>query len=288
MDKKTIDNIVWYIPFKKLRNSLREYLTELVSLKNNQIDYKKIEDLIIKNLQLTREDELNILKNLDSYLKRGIFNQYTIRRVKSLIDSVDYLEKNDSKNIKLFESALPELDYILKNEIEKEGIFLEFGVFNGKSINFMSNILKDRKFYGFDSFEGLPEDWIPGFNKGRFSLDGNLPPVNKNVTLIKGWFNETLPQFIKELNEDIAFIHVDCDLYSSTKTIFDCLKDKITPGTVITFDEYFCYHNWEEHEFKAFQEFVKEKQVKYKYLSAGSLFGSCSIKILEIGQSSNM
>ena len=64
----------------------------------------------------------------------------------------------------------------------------------------------------------------------------------------------------------MAFLHIDCDLYSSTQTIFNLLSDRIVPGTVILFDEYFNFPNWENHEFKAFQEFVAEKGVKYTYL----------------------
>jgi hypothetical protein len=65
----------------------------------------------------------------------------------------------------------------------------------------------------------------------------------------------------------IAFMHVDCDLYSSTKTIFEFLGDAIGPGTVILFDEYFNYPNWEQHEYKAFQEFSEKCGVKYRYLA---------------------
>jgi len=59
--------------------------------------------------------------------------------------------------------------------------------------------------------------------------------------------------------------HIDCDLYSSTKTVFDWLKPRIRAGTIV-FDEYFNYPNWHQHEFKAFKEFVEECHVKYEYL----------------------
>ena len=62
----------------------------------------------------------------------------------------------------------------------------------------------------------------------------------------------------------VAFIHVDCDLYSSTKTIFSLLSDRIVPGTIILFDEYFNYPNWQQHEYKALQEFVDTKNIKYR------------------------
>ena len=71
--------------------------------------------------------------------------------------------------------------------------------------------------------------------------------------MIKGLFDDTLPSFAKTHTQPVSFLHVDCDLYSSTKAIFDILGDQIVEGTVIVFDEYFNYPGWQHHEFKAFQ-----------------------------------
>ena len=98
-------------------------------------------------------------------------------------------------------------------------------------------------------------------------MNGNAPQVNENVRLVKGWFNETLPAFVKEHAEPCAFIHVDCDLYSSTKTIFDNLKNQIVSGTVIAFDEYFNYPGWQEGEYKAFMEYVEENNIEFEYIA---------------------
>mgnify|MGYP000079224382 CR=1 FL=1 len=85
--------------------------------------------------------------------------------------------------------------------------YLEFGVWQGGSINFFSSKFPNSQFYGFDSFEGLPENWRPGFEKGTFSLNGMLPKVNANVKLIPGWFNESLPYFLENVNlESNVFI----------------------------------------------------------------------------------
>jgi|KBSSwiStaDraftv2_1062776.scaffolds.fasta_scaffold21085_5 Macrocin-O-methyltransferase (TylF) len=146
-------------------------------------------------------------------------------------------------------------------------LFLEFGVWVGGSINHFSSIIPNRKFYGFDSFEGLKEDWT-GFSlpRGHFSLGGNLPKVNSNVSLVKGWFDATLPGFIKANPENIAFLHIDCDTYESTKFVLNTLKEKIIPGTYVLFDEYIGYPNWEIGEYKAFQEFIGETGFRYKYV----------------------
>ena len=70
----------------------------------------------------------------------------------------------------------------------------------------------NNKVYGFDSFEGLPEKWRNGFEKGTFNRNGNLPKVNNNVELIKGWFDDTLPNFIKNQNKKSFFHSYGCRL----------------------------------------------------------------------------
>lgn len=157
-------------------------------------------------------------------------------------------------------------DKAIENITIKNGLVLEFGVYQGKTLNYIAKQLNEYYIYGFDSFEGLPEYWIDGFDKGRFAVD-KLPQVENNVKLIKGWFDETLPKFIETKKEKISYLHIDCDLYSSTKTIFDLLGNQIVEGTVIVFDEYFNYPNWENHEFKAFQEFIAKTKKEYKYLT---------------------
>ena len=159
----------------------------------------------------------------------------------------------------------------VKTNDYKDKLFLEFGVFEGWSINFCSSLIPEAKFYGFDSFKGLPATsgvWV----KGEFDVKEKLSKVNKNVSLIKGYFNETLPKFLEEHKEKAAFIHIDCDLYSSTKTIFENIYDRIVPNTVIQFDEYYNYPGWRNHEFKAFQEFCKKYSVEYEYIGISSTY----------------
>jgi hypothetical protein len=112
----------------------------------------------------------------------------------------------------------------LKLQHKPNTLWLEFGVASGNTINYISKFTNDTV-YGFDSFEGLPEKWRDGFDKGAFNRNGNLPQVNNNVELIKGWFDETLQHFIQTQNKKVSFIHMDADLYSSTKYIFNVLKD---------------------------------------------------------------
>jgi len=103
-------------------------------------------------------------------------------------------------------------------------------------------------------------------NTGHFSTNGVLPDVRNNVELIKGWFNETLINFIKKHNKKISFIHIDCDLYSSTKYVLDTLKNYIDKDCIIVFDELVNQLSYEKSELKAFYEFINENKVDYEWI----------------------
>jgi hypothetical protein len=146
-------------------------------------------------------------------------------------------------------------------------LWLEFGVESGNTINYISKFTDD-KVYGFDSFEGFPQDLPDGFDKVAFKRNGYLPEVNSNVELIKGPLNETLIDFIERQNKNISFIHIKTGLYSSTKYIFDVLKDYIGTDCIIIFDKFVNYPGFDEDtgELKAFYEFVTENNVDYVWI----------------------
>lgn len=129
-------------------------------------------------------------------------------------------------------------------------------------------MLPNWKLYGFDSFLGLQENWGDVLPRGAFSTGGDLPKVAENVTLIPGWFHDTLPKFLEILgNQPITLLHMDADTYESTKFVLTKLSANIKPGTVIIFDEYYGYSpEWHLHEYKAFNEFCSEFDVKYRAL----------------------
>ena len=163
------------------------------------------------------------------------------------------------------------------------GMVLEFGVFSGKSINRIAGQMPGRRVYGFDSFKGLPETWRPGFEEGAFGL-AELPAVATNVELMVGWFDNTLPAFVaSNIHEKIAFLHIDCDLYSSTKTIFSFLADWIVPGTIILFDEYFNYPEWRLHEYKAFQELKLTHAIGYEYIGFVPSHQQVAVRVTDVG-----
>jgi len=155
----------------------------------------------------------------------------------------------------------------------RDGLFCEFGVFNGSSINYFAAKRPEVTWHGFDSFEGLPGDWSQGnaLPKGTFDLKGSgLPVVRENVELHQGWFDKSLPEFAERNAGKMSFMHIDCDLYLSTKIIFDVLGDRIQAGTIIVFDEFLNYPGWQEHEYKAFMEFCEARRVKYSFIAFNS------------------
>ena len=124
--------------------------------------------------------------------------------------------------------------------------YLEFGVFEGESIREWARIVPsaDSTFVGFDSFEGLPEDWGHAFattKKGAFATGGRIPEIaDPRVSFVKGWFNETLPQYVRELRADDKqlIINLDADLYTSTTLVLHQLNGIMTSGTMLIFDEF--------------------------------------------------
>lgn len=172
---------------------------------------------------------------------------------------------------------------------------LEFGVASGKSLRRIRNSNKDIVLHGFDTFVGLPEDWIDMNGnivgngvKGRFDRGGNFPNV-PNVTFHKGLFRDTIPRYIKQNHNPIAMIHIDCDLYSSTKDILYKLNEYIVVGTILVFDEWIYNHNtsYNDHEQRAFYEWVSDCNRKYEVIkfietSPKNLCGDDEKKIIKI------
>jgi predicted O-methyltransferase YrrM len=167
----------------------------------------------------------------------------------------------------------------------RSGLFLEFGVEKGASANFIAARLAAQRagapLHAFDSFEGLPEDWLGTPERaGKFSLHGRVPVLLPNVVVHRGWFDETLPRFrAAQPSDNVALVHIDCDLYSSTRSVLEHLGDLLAPGSIVVFDEYFNYHGWQNHEFKAWQEYARANAVDYSYRGFCARGGHVFIRI---------
>ena len=133
--------------------------------------------------------------------------------------------------------------------------FLEFGVYQGHSIRFWSQMNRDpqSRFIGFDSFQGLPENVGKKWTTSAFDLGGVIPQIeDERVSLVKGWFQNTLPGFLSTFQPRARLvIHNDSDLYSSTLFTLVSLHRFLVPKTVIIFDEY----SVATHEFRAFADY---------------------------------
>lgn len=146
------------------------------------------------------------------------------------------------------------------------GDYAEFGVGNGDSARRILNLLPKRSnLYLFDSFEGLPEDWREGYPKGMFKIEEHRIPTfsDDRVELYRGLFKDTIPLYLLNSVHNLAFIHIDCDLYSSTRDVLFGVNSKIVPGTILLFHEFWKYPGWEKHEFKAFAEWVIQTDRDY-------------------------
>lgn len=223
------------------------------------IDLKKVP------VTISDYDIYNLARKIES---QNLLPLNTFRKIAHQ-ETIDFIKENmDMEKILMFENGKDNLTYCA-NSACPQGLFLEFGVFRGNSINQIAKLHPEKTIYGFDSFEGLPEAWSGYSTSGGHFAVVELPEVEKNVTLIKGFFDATLSHFLAANKEDISFMHIDCDLYSSTKTVLECTADRLKKGAVIVFDEYFNYPNWQNHEYKAFKEFCEKRKVSFEYISIG-------------------
>lgn len=145
-------------------------------------------------------------------------------------------------------------------------LYLEFGVYHGDSLRLWSQILAhpEASLHGFDSFQGLPEEWDASRPKGTFDVNGRIPSIpDPRVEFHPGWFSDTLPRFELPAHERLV-IHLDADLYSSTAFVLDHLDKWIIPGTILIFDE-FCDRL---HEQKAFNEYLERTQGSFRVLGS--------------------
>ena len=206
--------------------------------------------------------------------------------IKALSETTEYVSSN-VQGATYFSSRSEMFNWI-KNEAHSKSVtesklLLEFGVFTGISINQIATLFPRNTVFGFDSFLGLEENWV-GFNlpASTFSVNGKLPKVNKNVTLIPGWFSDTLPLFLSNLKQEnsILLVHLDADTYSPTKLVLDQLNDFIDSETIFVFDEYYNYPGWKNHEWKAWQDFIFEQSYKYEYLAFSET--SVAVRLINI------
>ena len=183
--------------------------------------------------------------------------------------------KENFKNSTVFSNDKSIREFAICRAIEKfdkNNLFLEFGVYKGESINLFAKNLKknDGKIYGFDSFEGLQDEWITkSFHPvGTFNLKNKKPKTQGNVELIEGLVENTVENFLKKYPEKkIAFVHFDMDPYNSTSFVLKKINNHLQPDAILLFDNYYGFPNWQNHEHKALLENIDKD--KFKYIAFG-------------------
>ena len=180
-------------------------------------------------------------------------------------------------------------DYYKRNNmykwvIEKEKLtetinYIEFGVAGGHSFKWWleQNKNADSTFYGFDTFDGLPEDWGP-FKKGSFTNNNAVPEINDaRGKFYTGLFQQTVPTFVKELdNSKRNVLMMDADLYSATLYALTSLAPYLKKGDIIFFDEFVV----PTHEFKAYSDFVAAYYINLELIAAANNYYFTAFKVV--------
>lgn len=192
------------------------------------------------------------------------------------------------------------------------GDFLEFGVFRGErllqayeTVNFLlkrihskkdpylRNVdprhLEQQRFFGFDSFEGLPktaaidvtegqEKWLGegGFSASLEEVQSQMPRKaleSRKIRLVKGWFDQSLTPELKKAHDMKAasIVHIDCDFYESTVPALEFVTDLLQNGSVLIFDDWWMYYGRSDRgEQRAFNEWKERHGIQTREFLAGT------------------
>lgn len=229
---------------------------------------------------------MRMKRSLTDRLVRRIFYKNYARnilyelQIRARNESADYVQSHMGDAV-IFDSDPAILEFAV-DQANPQGLFLEFGVAGGASIRRIAERRPEATVHGFDTFTGLPENWTGHLaTKGTFSQRGVLPKVPANVTLHAGLFDQTLPGFLSGHGGPVSFVHVDCDLYASTRVVLDALEPRLGAGALVLFDEYFNYPGWRRHEYRAWQEFVERTGLTYEYVGLSAHDGHVLVRITD-------
>lgn len=193
----------------------------------------------------------------------------TVRQSVEGLSLMEFIEKSEAelRSLQLPHAPLATVCEQALAPNSEAGLWLEFGVGTGTTLRLLGEARAPRPVYGFDWFQGLPEDWVPeyGMVKGSFAMPQpeNLP---SNSHLVLGLFEETVEGFLAEHTGTVELAHIDCDIYSSTVTVLTALTDRLAPGSVLVFDELLYYPQRENHEVKAFYEWLQRTGWAFEWI----------------------
>jgi hypothetical protein len=198
-------------------------------------------------------------------------------QVRAAISSAEWLHENAdraptySRRVEMLEALFP--------FIPADGDLAEFGVFTGAVTRFVRPRFMDRRYHAFDSWRGVPEAMGLSVAKYSFDLNGVIPELPPETTIHAGWFDETIPKWREQFEAPIAFAYIDCDLYESVKTVLEGLTDRIRPGTILAFDDWYNFPNWEAHSLKASREWAQRHGIKMEPMGFTTLEHAGSFRI---------
>ena len=162
------------------------------------------------------------------------------------------------------------------SQSQQDRPFYEFGVWRGASFKYLIKTFK--KGFGFDTFEGLPEDWHDE-RKGSYSAEGIIPRIDGGK-FIAGNFEDTLPTFFSQPRPMASIINFDADLYSSTLCALNYSKSVIDEHTILIFDEFIINKNWEQDEYKALNDFCTKNNLTYEVLAISYVTKQVAVKLI--------
>ncbi len=170
--------------------------------------------------------------------------------------------------------------YVIETEELNRPInYLEFGVASGASFKWWMNQNTDSgsNFYGFDTFDGLPEDFGP-YKKGTFSSNFTVPQINdERAKFYTGLFQQTLPGFLRTFDKtNKTVLMLDADLYSATLYTLASLAPYLKKGDIIFFDEFVV----PTHEFMAYDNFIKSWYFKLELIAAANNYYFVAFKVI--------
>ena len=229
-------------------------------------------------------------------LKKLIFNIKQFLYYKLFYPKLDFPHKWYVETDEKFKyiHILEAVNYLKVAELPN--VFFEFGCHSGRTYSaalLASKFLQfEIKNFAFDSFEGLPktsknEDGY--FESGTFFTNKkDFVKIVKKKTgvtlqddqLIEGYYEKSLTNKLSEtLPKSVGFIHIDVDLYSSTVTVLEFVKKFLVSGTVILFDDWYCFPPGKEMgERKALNEFLKKySEIELEEWKNYSTFGKSFI-----------
>jgi O-methyltransferase len=201
--------------------------------------------------------------------------------IRAVLDEIDLQHVRDTYPCSSFQDRAEMYRSVHDRYIDGDAVdYLEFGVFQGDSMRqwVSLNKHKDSRFIGFDSFEGLPEDWRSGQGKGHFDVCGVMPRIDDpRVEFVKGWFENTIPPFARDFStRNRLLLHVDSDLYGSAMLALVHFAPFMSKGTLLIFDEFYD----RENEFKALMDWQKICRKNFRIIAEMGNYGKICIALL--------